>query len=244
MSPDDEEPELPPYKIEEARSARSRCRTCRRKIDKAKLRLGILLEGPYGTGYVWHHLTCAAKRRADDVEAAYEQRAWEGDLEVPPIEELRKLKEKADEARSNKKETPWVEHAKSDRSKCKHCDEPIAKGSFRFALLREVTFGNQVRGAPINVHPGCVAGEIRAEDCATEIEGFAAAVRANSPRHGRGRGRARARGDGRAGVAPSAVAPAVDRSEDHDRDDPGHEHGEEGRAPGGSQQHQPAHDHQ
>ena len=70
-----EEPELPPYKIESARSSRSRCRTCRRKIDKDKLRLGILLEGPYGTGYLWHHLTCAAKRRADDVEAAYAEQA-------------------------------------------------------------------------------------------------------------------------------------------------------------------------
>jgi len=181
--PDDstaEEPELPPYKIEAARSSRSRCRTCRRKIDKDNLRLGILLEGPYGTGYLWHHLTCAAKRRSDDVEAAYEEKAWAEGVEVPPIEELRKLKEQAAEAKAKRKEAPYVERAPSGRSRCKHCGETIEKDALRIALLREVTFGNQVRGTPINVHPQCVASEIRAEDCATEIEGFEEALNTNS----------------------------------------------------------------
>jgi len=183
MTPDDsttEEPELPPYKIEAARSSRSRCRTCRRKIDKDVLRLGILLEGPYGTGYIWHHLNCAAKRKADDVVAAYEEQAWEEGVQVPPLEELKKLKEKAEEAKAKRKEAPYVERAPSGRSKCKHCEQLIEKDALRVALLREVSFGNQVRGTPINVHPGCVAGEIRAEDCLTEIEGFEQALNANS----------------------------------------------------------------
>lgn len=175
-----EEPELPAYKIEAARSSRSKCRTCRRAIDKGKLRIGILLDGPYGMGYLWHHLTCGAKRRADDVEEAYKAKAWEDGVEVPPIEELRKLKEKAEEQKAKRKEAPYVERAPSGRSKCKHCDELIEKGALRVALLREVVFGNQVRGAPVNVHPKCVAGEIRADDCGTEIEGFADALRANS----------------------------------------------------------------
>ncbi len=182
-TPETEE-QLAPYKIEEARSSRSRCRTCRRKIDKGKLRLGVLLEGPYGTGYLWHHLTCAAKRRADDVEAAYEERAWEPDLEVPPIEELRKLREKAEEAKKNKIDPPYAERAPSDRSKCKHCDEKIEKGAYRVVLLREIRFGNQVRGMPINVHPRCVAAELRAEDCLVELEGFEEAVRTNTPNFG------------------------------------------------------------
>ncbi len=179
MTPDDE-PELPPYHIEAARSSRSRCRTCRRKIDKGKLRLGILLEGPYGTGYLWHHLTCAAKRRADDVEAAYAKRAWDEGVEVPPLDELKSLKEQADEARAKKKEAPYIERAPSARSKCKHCGDPIAKDAFRVALLREIVFGNQTRAMPINVHPHCVAAEIRADDCVTETDGFATAVRTNS----------------------------------------------------------------
>lgn len=183
MSDDDPEQEeqLAPYLLEEARSSRSRCRTCRRKIDKGKLRLGILLEGPYGTGYLWHHLTCAAKRKADDVEEAYDQRAWDPDLEVPPLEELRKLKEKAEEEKKNRLEIPHAERAPSDRSKCKHCDQPIAKGAFRVVLAREIAFGRQVRSMPIKVHPACVAAELLAEDCQTEVEGFEDALRANTP---------------------------------------------------------------
>ncbi|MEM7307191.1 MAG: hypothetical protein AAF682_11005 [Planctomycetota bacterium] len=177
----DAEPELAPHKIEEARSSRSRCRTCRRKIDKGKLRLGVLLEGPYGTGYLWHHLTCAAKRRADDVEEAYRSKAFDPDLELPPIEELRKLKEKAEEAKKNRRDAPYAERAPSGRSKCKSCGEGIDQDAFRVVLLREVTFGQQVRGTPINVHPRCVASELRAEDCMTEIDGFEDMLRANTP---------------------------------------------------------------
>lgn len=176
-----EAPELPPYAIEAARSSRSRCRSCKRKIDKDKLRIGILLEGPYGTGYLWHHLTCAAKRRFEDVEAAYAAEAFAPGLEVPPLEELRKLKEEAEVAKQQKREAPWAERAPSGRSRCKHCGEVIEQGAFRVTLLREVRFGNQVRGGPIAVHPRCVAAELRAEDCMTEVDGFEDAVRANTP---------------------------------------------------------------
>ena len=45
-------------------------------------------------------LECVNRRladaRADDVVAAYEEKAWEEGLEVPPLEELKKLREKAE----------------------------------------------------------------------------------------------------------------------------------------------------
>lgn len=174
------EPELAPYKIEHARSSRSRCRTCRRAIEKGTLRLGVLLEGPYGTGYLWHHLKCAAKRRAEDVEAAYDQRAWDEGIEVPALQELRKLKQEAEEKKAKQKTAPWAERAPTGRAKCKHCDETIEQASWRVTLLREVTFGNQTRATPINVHARCVSAELRAEDCLTEVDGFEAALRTNS----------------------------------------------------------------
>jgi hypothetical protein len=174
-----EEPELAPYKIEAARSSRSKCRTCRRKIDKDKLRLGILLEGPYGTGYLWHHLTCAARRRIEDVEAAYAENAHEG-LQAPSLSELQALQEKAAKVRSARKEPPYAERAPSDRSKCKNCGEAIAKSALRIVLAREISFGNQVRSTPINVHAGCVAAELQAEDCTTEVDGFEESLRQNS----------------------------------------------------------------
>lgn len=174
------EPTLAPYLIETARSGRSRCRTCRRKIEKGKLRLGILLEGPFGTGYLWHHLTCAARRRIEDVEAAYELPAFEDGLQVPPLAELQALKERAEQHRERRKDPPYVERAPTERSMCKHCGKAIEKDTVRVVLAREVTFGSQVRSGPINVHPACVAAELEADDCATEVEGFAAAVRQRS----------------------------------------------------------------
>lgn len=179
-----EEPELAAYVIEGARSSRSRCKTCRRKIEAGKLRLGVLIEGPFGTGYLWHHLTCAAKRQLERVEEAYAAEAWKAAAtppdDVPSLESLRELREEADERRRNRRELPYAELAPSGRARCKHCEEPIGKGEPRVVLGREVVFGRQARTNPINVHPRCVAAEILAQDCATEPEGFADALRAHS----------------------------------------------------------------
>lgn len=178
------EPELAPYVIEGARSSRSKCKSCRKKIDKGILRLGVLIEGPYGIGYLWHHLTCAAKRRLDDVEAAYERKAWndakEPPEDVPSIEELRKLNEEAEEKREQRKKIPYAEIDPSGRAKCKHCGEAMEKGSLRVVLGREIEFGSQYRTMPIHVHVGCVAGEIEKVDCSSRSDGFEASIRQNS----------------------------------------------------------------
>jgi len=178
------EPQLPPYVIEGARSSRSRCKTCRRPIQKETLRLGILIEGPYGTGYLWHHLTCAARRRFHEVEEAYAAEAWNHaktpPAAVPPLETLAGLEKEAEERKRQRKQIPYAEPAPSGRAKCKHCAETIEKGSMRVVLGRGVEFGNQVRTAPINVHPRCVAEALRDAECTTETDGFAEALRANS----------------------------------------------------------------
>ncbi|NIM01215.1 MAG: hypothetical protein GTN89_10355 [Acidobacteria bacterium] len=178
------EQQLPTYMIEGARSSRSRCKTCRRKIDKGALRLGILIEGPYGVGYMWHHLNCAARRQFDRVREAYREEAWlnakEPPSKLPSLEALEVMQQKAEEKRRNKKDIPYVEIDPSGRAKCKHCGEPMEKGSVRAVLGRGVYFGNQVRVAPITVHPRCVAAELEKDDCETEVEGLIDAMRANS----------------------------------------------------------------
>jgi hypothetical protein len=178
------EPQPAPYIIEGARSSRSRCKTCRRKIDKGALRIGILIEGPYGMGYLWHHLRCAARRQFERVEEAYALEAWneakDPPKNVPPLEELRKHGEEAEQRRRERKPIPHVELAPSGRSKCKQCDRAIEKGSPRVVLGRGVEFGNQIRVGPINVHPRCVAEALRAVDSATEVEGFEQALHENS----------------------------------------------------------------
>lgn len=178
------EPELPPYVVEGARSSRSKCKSCRKKIEKGVLRLGILIEGPYGVGYLWHHLSCAAKRRLDDVEEAYDRQAWKEAKEVPDdlpsIESLRELKDKAEEDKKNRKVLPYIQVDPSGRAKCKACSRVMEKGSLRVVLGREVEFGSQYRTMPIHVHSKCTSEALEAPDCATETDGFFDALRANS----------------------------------------------------------------
>lgn len=160
--------DMAPYKLEPARSSRSRCKTCKRKIDKGALRLGVLVDGAYGPGYMWNHLKCMARRRIEDVRQAYAGEHWEPGVDVPPLAELEELAEKAETERKNKKTAPYVELAPSGRSKCKTCGEAIAQGSPRVVMLRTVEFYGQVRGAPVNVHPECVRAELERDDCALE----------------------------------------------------------------------------
>jgi len=176
--------ELPRYVIEGARSGRSRCRTCRRKIAQGQIRLGILLEGPYGTGYLWHHLKCAARSHFEALEEAYRAEAWreakEEPSSLPPLEELRELSLQAEKRKRERKEIPYLELAPSGRAACKLCGMKIAKGTLRFVLGRRVEFGNQVRIAPMTVHPGCVTATLELPDCDTAAEDFQDRVRANS----------------------------------------------------------------
>jgi hypothetical protein len=171
----------PPYVIEGARSGRSRCKTCRRTIQKGALRIGILIEGPYGTGYLWHHLKCAARRQFDRVEEAYRLESWRNakdpPTKVPDIEELRQHADKAAERRQARRQPPYAELDPSGRARCKQCDQKMEKGSVRIVLGRRIQFGNQVRTAPIHVHPRCVQASLDAEDNATESAGLIEALR-------------------------------------------------------------------
>lgn len=179
------EQQLAPFIIEGARSSRAKCKICRRKIDKDTLRLGVLIEGPYGQGYLWYHLRCAAKKQFEKVEEAYRLESWNNAKQppekVPALDDLRKLKLADDDKKKERKTIPYTEADPSGRAKCKHCDQTIEKGSMRIVLGREVEFGGVVRVGPVNVHPRCAAAEMRAEDCATKPEELADGLRANSP---------------------------------------------------------------
>ena len=173
----DAEAALPAHRIEPARSSRSRCRSCRKAIQKDTLRLGIQLEGPYGTGYLWHHLNCAAGNRWDDVAAAYEARAWDDGVEPPALDELAKTREQAEKRKSERKRPPYLELDPSGRAACKRCGERLEKGQVRAVLARKVEFYGQERSTPVNVHLSCVADELADEECAIPAEGLVEALR-------------------------------------------------------------------
>lgn len=180
----DAEPELPPYMMEGARSGRSKCKTCRKVIEKGALRLGIRVEGPYGMGFMWHHLTCAAKRQFPKVTEAYEAKAWTFAKEepegIPELAELALLAEEAEAKKKDKQELPYAELDPSGRAKCKHSGESIPKGSLRVVLGREVTFGSQTRVTPIQVLPKCVGDALLDPECSIDAIGFEEALRSNT----------------------------------------------------------------
>lgn len=179
-TPDAAAEELPPFRIEPARSSRSKCKACRRKIDKGVLRFGRLVEGFYGPGYLWHHLTCMARREIERVEEAYELSCWDEGVEVPPLDELRKLAEKAARHKRERKPVPRIEIAPSGRSRCKVSDQLIPQGAPRVVLLRVVRFGNQERAAPVNVLPEHVRDELDRDDSGVDRSLLLAELRANS----------------------------------------------------------------
>lgn len=173
----------PPYVIEGARSARARCKSCRKKIAKGALRFGVLVVGPFGPGYMWHHLNCAAGRLYDKLEEAYRLEAWReaaDEPNVPSLESLRALQERAAERKENRKYPPYAEQAPSARSSCKHCGESIEKGAWRVVLGREVQFGSQVRTTPMNVLPAHVVEVLQEPDCTSSISDLQSALEENS----------------------------------------------------------------
>ncbi len=184
--PGDESAEkLPPSVMEAARSNRSKCKTCRKAIEKGVLRIGFLVESDfYGPGYLWHHLTCAAKRQLEKVEEAYEQEAWKNAKQPPekwpPIEELRALQQKAAEEKAQRKTFPYVEVDPSGRASCKMCSKPIEKGSLRVVLAKEVSFGSQVRSSPFTLHPRCTVPAFDQPDVVTEREDLRGQLLRNS----------------------------------------------------------------
>jgi hypothetical protein len=119
------------------------------------------------------------------VEQAYEQEAWKAAKEppkrLPRLDDLRRLREEAEERRRARKPIPRVELAPTGRAKCKECGESLEKDSPRVVLGRSVEFGNQERVGPINVHPRCVRRALQAVDSATEPDGLPQALRENSP---------------------------------------------------------------
>ena len=118
------------------------------------------------------------------MEAAYAEEAWSEAKElptnIPDLDDLRKLREEAEQKKKERMEIPWAEISPSGRSKCVACGEAIAEGSVRVNLGRMVEFGNQVRTNAVKVHPACVARQLGEADCDTEAETLVEDLRMNS----------------------------------------------------------------
>jgi ribosomal protein L37AE/L43A len=154
--------------IEESKSNRATCRTCKSKIDKAVLRFGEEVPNSFdpegGAAHVWHHLECAAGRMPAKVQEALATFAGT----VPNREKLDAIlaappKAAAGKSSGPKAAYPYAERASTGRSKCMQCSEAIEKGTFRVAVEREVDTGTFTSTGPGYLHPAC-AGEYTGDD--------------------------------------------------------------------------------
>lgn len=141
--------------IEEAKSSRATCRTCRQKIEKGVLRFGEETPNQFNEGevsYFWHHLTCAAGKKALLVKEALAM--FTGEVPDRPALEAQ-LNDAKSKAPAGERPFPFVERATTGRSKCMQCDEAIEKGTLRVAIEREVDTGTFVRKGPGYLHATC-----------------------------------------------------------------------------------------
>ena len=141
--------------IEEAKSGRAACRTCKKPIAKGELRLGVELQTQFSDtpSMQWHHLPCAAQKLPAELKEALDAYPGtvsnRGELDQMMGDALKK-------GHAKPGGFPYVDRAPTGRAKCMQCEEPIAKDSFRVAVEREIDTGSMVTRGAGYLHPKCV----------------------------------------------------------------------------------------
>jgi hypothetical protein len=163
--------------IEEAKSGRASCRTCKKNIAKGELRLGVETTTQFSDtpSMQWHHVLCAAGKLPAELKEALA--AYDG--EVPNREELDKTMEAAIKKGGAKPGGfPYTDRAPTGRAKCMQCGEAIAKDSFRVAVEREVDTGSFATRSAGYLHPKCVAENL--ENVGGSVEDLVEGLRQHS----------------------------------------------------------------
>jgi poly [ADP-ribose] polymerase len=163
--------------IEEAKSGRASCRTCKKAIAKGELRFGEEAPNAFGDtpSIRWHHMKCAAEKLPAELKAAMDAH---GEA-IPNRAELDKIMGDALKGgRGKPGGFPYADRAPTGRAKCMQCEEAIAKDSIRVAVEREIDTGAMVTRGAGYLHPKCVAENL--ENVGGDLEEMVTALRANS----------------------------------------------------------------
>jgi hypothetical protein len=148
--------------IEEAKSGRASCRTCKKPIGKGELRLGVEVQTQFSDtpSMQWNHVMCAAQKLPAELKEALD--TYTGD--VPDRAALDQAMEEAIKKGAAKPGGyPYIDRAPTGRAKCQQCGEPIEKQSFRVAVEREIDTGAMVTRGAGYLHPKCVAANLEAD---------------------------------------------------------------------------------
>ena len=159
-----------PHVFEPASTGRAKCRGCGHAIQRGELRFGERLPNPFAEGEmtIWFHPSCAAYKRPD---AVLETLAG-APADVPDRAALERAA-RASLARRRLPRIDGAEKAPSAQAKCRHCREPIARGTWRIRLV----FYQDGRFAPGGyVHLGCRKAYFESDDILEHVLHFSPAL--------------------------------------------------------------------
>jgi hypothetical protein len=156
--------------FELAPTGRSKCRGCDGLIARGELRFGERLQNPFGDGEMtsWFHPVCAAYKRPDTLLQALPETT----MDVPDRERLERIARNG-VAHPRLARIAGAERAASGQAKCRHCHEPIARGTWRIRL----TFWEDGRfSAGGYVHLGCRDAYFETDDVVEPLMHFSAGL--------------------------------------------------------------------
>lgn len=163
--------------IEEAKSGRASCRTCKKAIGKGELRFGVETQTQFSDtpSLQWHHLPCAASKLPAELKAALADYP----AEVPGRAELDVAIADAEKKGAAKPAGfPYVDKAPTGRAKCMLCEQPIEKASYRVAVERELEMGASVTRGAGYLHPKCAVENLG--NIGGSLDELIEGIRANS----------------------------------------------------------------
>ena len=156
-----------PHVFEPAATGRAKCRGCKQPLPKGELRFGESLPNPFGDGEVmhWFHPLCAAYKRPEPVlEALAAAGAQDAALEQVAREAI---------AHPKLQRIDGAEVSPSSQARCRSCQEPIQRGTWRIRLVfqQEGTF------SPGGfIHLQCRSKYFEADDIAAAVLRFSPAL--------------------------------------------------------------------
>lgn len=158
-----------PPVLEVAPTGRAKCRACGQPIAKGTLRLGERLPNPYADGddaetTHWYHPLCAAfKRPAPLLEAL--------STTTDDIPDRSRLESEAALGVAHRRaaRVDGASRAPSGRATCRACKQPIAKNTWRIALV----FYEDGRFAPSGfIHAACVRAYVETPAILPRVQHF------------------------------------------------------------------------
>jgi hypothetical protein len=163
--------------IEEAKSGRASCRTCKKSIAKGELRLGVAAQTQFSDqpSMQWHHLLCAAQKLPAELADALA--GYTGT--VPNRAEIdAAMADARKKGHAKPGGFPYLDRAPTSRAHCIQCREAITKDSFRVAVERQIDTGAMVTAGAGYLHPKCVAAYL--ETAGGSLDDTREGLRANS----------------------------------------------------------------